>query len=139
MKPIIIEGGKHTDNRGKLLYNNNFDATSVKRIYFIENENVSIPRRWQGHKIEERWFIAVIGEFKIQLLKIDNWKVPNKDIKPKEFYLSSNTFDVLHIPSGYVTSIQSLSKESKLMVLSNYLLGEIKDEYKFPMNYFKKI
>ena len=51
--------------KSKLDNNNNFDLSSIKRIYFIENKNTSILRRWQGHKIEQRWFSAVIGSFKI--------------------------------------------------------------------------
>ena len=136
--PTFIKGAVHNDKRGKLFYNNDFNASTIKRIYYIENENTSINRRWQGHKIEHRWFSAVTGSFKILLIQIDNWKQPNKYLEPQEFILSSNTLDMLHIPNGYISSIQALKESSKLLVMSNYLSGEIKDEYKFPQNYFEK-
>ena len=120
-----------------LKYNNNFDASAIKRIYFIENKNTSIIRAWQGHKIEQRWFSAVTGSFKIQLIAIDNWEKPSISLKPITFVLNADTLDVLQIPAGYVSSIQSLEKSSKLMVMANYLISEIKDEYRFEVDYFK--
>jgi hypothetical protein len=41
------------------------------------------------------------------------------------------------VPSGNITSIQALEANSKLMVMSDYLMGEIQDEYRFPIDYFK--
>jgi hypothetical protein len=45
--------------------------------------------------------------------------------------------DVLHIPQGYISSIQALEPEAKLLVMADYLLGEINDEYRFDADYFK--
>ena len=45
-------------------------------MYFIENIDTVITRARQGHEIEQRWFSAVVGEFKIELIKIDDWKNP---------------------------------------------------------------
>ncbi len=137
MKPIIIKGNIHSDKRGNLLYNNEFDTSLVKRVYFIENKNTAIIRAWQGHKIEQRWFSAVKGSFKILLIKIDNWENPAKGLIPLEFILNSDTLDVLHTPAGYVSSIQAIKNNSKLMVMADYLLGEIKDEYRFAVDYFR--
>ena len=89
MNPSIIEGSEFSDNRGKLIFNNSFDLSSIKRIYLIENRSTSTIRAWQGHKIEQRWFSAVRGSFAIFLIKIDNWDNPNKYINPQKFILSS--------------------------------------------------
>jgi hypothetical protein len=43
----------------------------------------------------------------------------------------------LHIPAGYISSIQAIEENSKLMVMANYFMGEIKDEYRFDVNFFK--
>ncbi|WP_372770458.1 WxcM-like domain-containing protein [Lutibacter sp.] len=139
MEPTIIKGDIYSDNRGNLTFNNNFDLSSIKRIYFIENKNTSIIRAWQGHKIEQRWFSAVIGSFKILLIKIDNWESPTRNLNPQEFILSSKTLDILHVPKGYVSNIQALEESSKLLVMADYLLGKIKDEYKYPQNYFENV
>lgn len=137
MKPTLLVGDVHKDSRGSLYYNNIFDLNKIKRIYYIESENTSVIRAWQGHKIEQRWFSAVHGSFNILLIQIDSWEEPNKSLEPQEFILSSNTLDVLHIPKGYVSSIQALEEFSKLLVMADYLLGELNDEYKYPQNYFE--
>ncbi len=73
-----MTGAKHVDARGILSYNNDFDLTPVKRMYVIENQDTQVVRAWQGHKKEQRWFTAVKGSFKIELIAIDNWEKPSK-------------------------------------------------------------
>jgi dTDP-4-dehydrorhamnose 3,5-epimerase-like enzyme len=136
--PKIIKGDCHIDHRGTLSYNNNFDATGVKRVYFIENKNDNVVRGWQGHKIEKRWFCAAIGSFIIRLIKINNWELPSKELRCIEYEINSDKLEVLYVPKGYVTSIQSIGENAKLLVMANYLIGETKDEYRYPINYFKK-
>ena len=128
MTPKIITGNSHTAARGTLYYNNDFDASAVKRIYVIENVNTEIIRAWQGHKIEQRWFSAINGSFKIGLIKIDDWENPAKNLEMLTFTINADTLEVLHVPQGYVSSIQAMEVGSKLLVLADHLLGEIQDE-----------
>jgi hypothetical protein len=137
--PKIITGNTHSDQRGILLYNNSFDVFEIKRVYVIENKDIKTIRAWQGHKIEQRWFSAVAGSFKIQLIAIDNWEKPSISLKPINFVLNAVKLDILQIPAGYVSSIHSLEKSSKLLVMADYLFGEISDEYKYPQNYFENV
>ena len=137
MIPKIIRGGSNTDSRGTLLYNNNFDASGIKRIYVIENKETTFVRGWQGHRIEQRWFSVLQGSFKIELIAIDDWDNPSKDLERFSFIVDAETLNVLHIPSGYVSSIQSLEEGAKLVVMADYLLGEVQDEYRFDIDYFK--
>ena len=65
MLPYIIYGGNHIDHRGGLQFNNSFDITRFKRFYSIKLKK-KCTRRWQGHKIEQRWFTAVSQSFSIQ-------------------------------------------------------------------------
>lgn len=132
----IIKGDSHTDTRGTLFYNNDFDALQIKRVYVIENASTDIIRAWQGHKIEQRWFSAIKGSFKIQLIEIDNWEFPSKNLEKLTFIVNAEKLDVLHVPQGYVSSIQSLEEGSKLLVMADYMLGEIKDEYRYEKDYF---
>ncbi|MDX6182213.1 hypothetical protein SGQ44_08910 [Flavobacterium sp. Fl-77] len=60
----------------------------------------------------------------------------NLEILP--YLIDSEKLNVLHVPKGYVSSIQSLELNSKLLVMADYLLGEIKDEYRYDIDYFKK-
>ncbi|MDP2067933.1 MAG: WxcM-like domain-containing protein [Lutibacter sp.] len=135
MIPKIITGNSHTDARGTVFYNNDFDASAIKRIYVIEN-NGDFIRAWQGHKIEQRWFSAINGSFKIRLIKIDNWENPAKNLEMLTFTVNTKKLDVLHVPKGYVSGIQSLEEGSKLLVMADHLLGEIKDEYRYEADYF---
>ena len=141
MIPSIIFGGNHKDNRGLLSYNNSFDESIVKRIYIIQN-TLNFTRGWQGHKIEQRWFSSIKMHFKIQLIKIDNWIEPIKELKKITFNLSENNLDILHISGGYITSIKSEEEEeeeeAKLLVMSDYMLNEISDNFKYPLSYFNQ-
>ena len=105
MIPSIISGDFHNDFRGTVYYNNSFDASAVKRIYIIENI-LNFIRGWQGHKIEQRWFSSINGHFIIQLIKIDNWIEPVRELKRITFNLTEDSLDVLHIPACYITSIK---------------------------------
>lgn len=136
MKPTIIKGNHHQDERGIIKFNNDFNALGIKRVYSIENANTAFIRAWQGHKIEQRWFSAVVGSFKIKLIEIDNWIQPSTDLSVLEFVLSSENLDILHVPAGFISSIQSQEANSKLLVFADYVLGEITDEYRFPPDYF---
>lgn len=136
MISTIIKGSSHTDARGTVFYNNDFDASAVKRIYVIENATTAIIRAWQGHKIEQRWFSAINGSFKIGLIKIDNWENPAKNLEMLTFTIHAATLEVLHVPQGYVSSIQAMEVGSKLLVMADHLLGEIKDEYRYDVDYF---
>ncbi len=137
MKPNIIEGNCYIDQRGKLFYNNDFDTSSIKRIYMIENINVDFIRAWQGHKIEQRWFSVLQGSFEIQLIAIDDWEKPTINLQRHKFILNTDKLSVLHIPRGYVSSIQALKEASKLLVMADYLLVEIDDEFRYSFDYFK--
>ena len=62
----IINGGTFKDSRGTLRFVNDFDFSEVKRFYQIENSSTDIVRAWQGHKIEEKFFL---------LLQVLSWYV----------------------------------------------------------------
>lgn len=136
--PTIIKGNSHTDERGTITYNNDYDASEIKRIYFIENKNIDFIRGWQGHKVEQRWFTAVQGSFKITTIAVDDWENPSPTLEQVVFVLHATSFDMLHVPQGHITSIQALEENAKLMAMSDYKLGTIKDEYRFESNHFNK-
>ena len=137
MIPKIIVGGVHLDQRGALYYNNDFDASAIKRMYVMENSSTDFVRAWQGHKVEQRWFTALQGSFEIKLIAIDNWDKPSIDLQINTIILFSNSMNILQIPKGFISSIQALEESSKLLVMSDYSFGEINDEYRFDIDYFK--
>lgn len=133
---MILNGKKHEDERGIITFNNDFDASKIKRIYTIENHSTEFIRGWQGHKIEQRWFSCMKGKFEISVIKVDDFTQPSKDLDINKYILEDNQLDYLHIPAGCITAIKSVKKGSKLLLLADSGLGEIQDEYRFPIDYF---
>jgi len=136
-KPYIIKGGQYIDNRGQICFNNDFDLTKVKRVYTIENKSVDIIRGWQGHRVEKRWFSAISGAFMIELIEVDNWESPSKNNHRHQFELNADKMDVLCVPEGFISKIQAVEPNSKLLVMADYLIGEVKDEYRYALDYFE--
>ncbi len=132
----IIRGGSHFDERGIITYCNDFDASQIKRIYTIENHSTEFIRGWQGHRVEQRWFACIEGSFSIKVIEVDDFNTPSKSLQPLVFNIEDRTLDILHIPPGCITSIQSNESKSKLLVMADYGVGEIDDEYRFDLDYF---
>jgi hypothetical protein len=133
MKPILIPGGIHLDERGCITYNNDINLSGIKRIYTIENKDTSFIRGWQGHKIEQRWFVTMKGSFEIEVLDIKFFEENTLEMLPKKYLLKSEKMDLLHVPPGYVTSIRCLEIDSKLLLMSDFLIGEVDDEIRYPL------
>jgi hypothetical protein len=136
-QPRIISGGVSNDARGSVFYNNAFDLSLVKRVYAIENAATVRTRGWQGHRIEQRWFMATKGSFEITVVPIDTWPAPKQPKAPIVFTLTSGTMNVLHVPAGYMTSLKQKEESARLLIFSDYAVGEIQDEYRLPLDYFK--
>lgn len=137
--PQIITGGKHYDERGSLLYNNDFGFLSIKRMHCIENADTEFIRGWTRHRIEQRWFCVIHGRLILRLMKIDNWQNPSKESDILEFELDADRLNIFHMPKGYASASQAKEKKSRILVMADHLLGEIDDDYRFPINYFKKL
>ncbi|PKF74309.1 WxcM-like domain-containing protein [Chryseobacterium sp. PMSZPI] len=133
---MLFKGGQFKDKRGVVRYNNDFDASKVKRIYTIENFQTDFIRGWTGHAIEQRWFACVVGRFRIAVIRVDSFQNPSADLTAEYYDLHANTLDFLHIVPGCITAIKAIEEESKLLVLADYGLNEIDDDYRFPLNHF---
>ena len=134
---MLIQGKAHKDDRGMITFNNEFDASEIKRIYTIENHSTDFIRGWQGHKIEQRWFASMKGSFEISVIEVDDFTKPSKDLTIQKYLLTDEVLTYLHIPAGCITAIQAKSLDSKLLVLADYGLGEIADEYRYSSDYFE--
>ena len=110
MNNLIFEGKKYEDERGIITFNNEFDASEIKRIYTIENHSSDFVRGWQGHKVEQRWFATMKGEFEISVIEIDDFDQPSKDLKISKYQLNDKSLTYLHIPSGHITAIRQKRK-----------------------------
>lgn len=136
---MLLQGRKHQDERGVITYNNDFDASLIKRIYTIENHSTDFIRGWQGHSIEQRWFACVKGSFEISVIKVDDFINPSRNLIIQKYVLINDVLTYLHIPSGNITAIQATAKDSKLLVLADFGLGDIDDEYRYSLDYFNNM
>lgn len=133
--PFLIKGGSFQDERGRLDFVNDFNLESIKRMYFTTNANVGEFRGWQGHEIECRWFYCVHGAFEIKLVRIDDWENPSSNPEMFTFELSEEQPEVLYVPGGFANGFSSLKENSKIMMMSDYGMGELlNDEIRFESN-----
>lgn len=132
IQPSIIKGGQHKDDRGTVIFLNEFDMTPVKRVYYTEHSSTSVIRAWQGHKIERRWFFCVQGAFQVKLVKIDDFENPSDHLEVDTFILRKEEPTVLSIPKGYANGFKALQENSLLMIFADRHFGEEpQDQYKF--------
>lgn len=130
-KPFEINGGLQSDERGRIVFCNDFDMKEVQRFYYIQ-QDISVVRAWQGHKIERKWFSVVAGRFLIAAVQPDNWSNPSKDLSVQSFLLDAAAPSVLHIPAGYANGIKALEPDSILLIFSDLNMDEAKgDMYRF--------
>jgi dTDP-4-dehydrorhamnose 3,5-epimerase-like enzyme len=131
--PSIIEGDASVDSRGSVSFINDFDLAPIRRTYFITNDKSAPLRAWQAHKLERKWFMCLVGSFKILLVKIDDWQSPSKNLTVQSYLLEAEKPAVLYVPKNYANAICSVKGDSILQVYSDTLLNEAKnDQFKFP-------
>ena len=110
--PKIFNFRKFTKKSGTLLpitFNNNFPI-KVKRIFIIYGKK-KYPRGDHAHKKCSQVFFPIIGKIKINI----KYKKTEKSIN-----LSHNGSKALLVPPRIWTSVESLNKDSIVLVLTDY-------------------
>lgn len=108
----LIQGNIYTDSRGIVRFINEFDMSSVVRMYSITPQ-LGIVRAWQGHQIETKWFFVAKGRFIIKIVSIENPSLIT------EYSMSENISQVLRIPGGHYNGFESIEEGSVLVVFSD--------------------
>jgi len=135
--PKIISGGRHSDERGKVFFVNDFDMNYCKRFYQITHDNIDFVRAWQGHKIESKWFYCIRGGFEVKLIEIDNWEAPSQKLDVYHFTIDQEKIQILHIPPGYVNGFRATQPNSSFIIFSDATLESSKaDDIRFEKNYW---
>lgn len=124
----IIEGAKFSDDRGSVIFVNDFKFTDIERFYIIKNSVEKPIRAWQGHKLDSKNFFCIAGSFKIAFVKIDNWGNPSVDLIVQSVIVKADEPRILHIPAGYANAIVSLEENSQLMSFSTLPLDKVKED-----------
>lgn len=134
-----ITGGIASDHRGSIRFVNDFDMSLVRRFYIIKNGDTELVRGWRAHRIEQRWFYVLSGTFSVDLVKIDNWDLPSKDLSVVKEILKVSDARVMNIPIGYATAFKALEPDSEILVFSDFGIEHAKeDNYTYPLDYFIK-
>jgi|SRR5690606_37781422 len=137
MEHKLIQGGSAVDNRGTIRFVNDFNMSAVKRFYLIRNANLDLVRGWRAHRIEQRWFYVIAGSFQFNLIKIDDWEKPDRDLAVEQVILESLENKILHVPQGFATAFKAIEPNSEMLVYADNSLEHSKfDDYTFDLNYF---
>ena len=131
-KPFVINGDLAVDDRGELMFVNQFNMDLVKRFYVISNHKLGFIRAWHAHKIESKYVFIVNGTALISTVQIDNWDNPSNDLTVDKFVLTAKKPSILYIPSGYANGFKTLSTDTKIIFFSTSTLKDsVDDDYRF--------
>lgn len=135
--PTLIEGGLGIDDRGHVLFINDFNFDGVKRFYVVSNHRQGFIRAWHAHKSEGKYVSVVQGAALVCAVKIDDWDSPSRDLQVYRYTLSSNKPAVLFIPPGYGNGFMSLTQDAQLAFFSTSSLEDsAKDDFRFEAHYW---
>jgi len=130
--PKLLQGGLSVDDRGEVVFVNDFDFKGVKRFYCVSNHRQGFVRAWHAHKNEAKYVAAINGAALVGAVAIDDWAKPNPKAEVSKFVLSANKPAVLYIPAGYANGFMSLTDGLRLMFFSTSSLAESQgDDYRF--------
>jgi len=133
MKPQIIKGGSHTDNRGTIRFVNDFDLKDIRRFYTIQHPDTQIIRAWQGHKIETKYFMPLSGTFVVAWVEIDDFEDPSDQLKAEYTILNAKKPKILHIPPGHANGLRAMESNSQIAVFSDMPMEKSsKEKYSYP-------
>ncbi|NAS12367.1 cupin domain-containing protein [Poritiphilus flavus] len=134
----LIQGSRFSDARGKLNFFNGFKMKEIVRFYEIHPANQDIIRAWQAHKEEKKWFYCNSGAFIVNLIKIDNFDKPSRELIPERYILKAEDPQVLEVSGGYATGFKALGENAKLLVFSNFDLQQSAgDDFRFPPDHWE--
>ena len=135
--PTTIPGGKATDDRGSLTFNNEIELNKFKRFYAIENHKQGFIRAWHGHLKEAKLFVPLRGSFLVAAVELDDPVSPSKENKIVKSVISDSNSNSLFIPAGFANGFMNLSSDAILLVYSSTSLEESKgDDYRFEFDYW---
>ncbi len=133
----MINIGSATDERGRIIFANEFSFDKIKRFYLIDSSNTEVIRAWHGHMVEEKYAFVIAGSAIIGTVPLTDSQNPDKTAETKQFILSADNPQILHIPAPYANGVRVLEPNTKVMFFSTSTLEESKnDDFRFPPEYF---
>ena len=100
-KPQLVSGGVAVDDRGIVMFANDFDFAGVRRFYVLENFATSTVRAFHGHLKERKGSLVVVaGSAIVAAVRINDTAHPDRAEHVERFVLSVRKPAVLRIPAG---------------------------------------
>lgn len=135
--PRLIDGGIHIDDRGEMLFANDFAFHGVTRFLCVRNHQPGYVRAWHGHRREELYYFPLSGAAVVAAVEIDDWEHPSRDLPIHRFVLSAQKPAMLHIPAGCANGFMMLTPDAQLLLLSTATLAEsARDIVRFDAHYW---
>ena len=132
-------GGNAIDDRGEVIFVNDFNFKNVKRFYQIENFSKNIIRAFHGHLKEGKYVYVAEGSIILAAVYLDKIDMPSKNNKVNRFILSDKKPAVIYLPSGYANGFKALEEKTKIIFFSTSTLDESKgDDYRYDYDYWGK-
>lgn len=78
-------------------------------MYYLVHADTDTIRGWQGHKVEQKWFVCLRGQFSIHCVHME------EQVVTPAFTLSSVVPCTLHVPGGFATAIRASVAHSLLL------------------------
>jgi dTDP-4-dehydrorhamnose 3,5-epimerase len=133
-EPVFIGGGLSVDDRGVVMYCNDFFFRGIKRFYVLTNYKVGYVRAWHGHKKEAKFVMVTRGSAIVCCAPLSAFsKLEGEKVKLFRFVLSDRQPGVLYIPPGYANGHMVLVEPTDVVHFSTMTLDECKgDDVRFP-------
>lgn len=136
-EPLFIPGGMGLDDRGTVLYCNNFNFAGVKRCYVVNNHRQGFVRAWHAHRREAKYVMVMRGSALVGAVKIDQWESPSRELKVHREVLGVHRPGVYFIPAGYANGFMSLTEDATLAFFSTSTVEESKgDDVRYDARYW---
>lgn len=136
--PQIYNLGHHVDDRGEMVFFNEWYPSDVKRAYIIHHTRPDCIRAYHAHREEKKYLCAIKGTFKVVLF-------PMRDVTDQlkktvlldsragqvgkiEIILSDRNPQLLEVPKSWYHGFANLTPEGTLLVLSDKTLEESKND-----------
>lgn len=131
--PKIIKSGFSQDERGRVVFCNDFDFKGIKRFYMLENASQEVIRAFHGHLKEEKYMSVISGKAIICVAPLSKTGDPDKEKEVHKFVLSAENPEILHVPGGFANGFKALEDKTKVIVFSTSSLEDSKkDNYNLP-------
>lgn len=136
-KPKLIEGGLAVDDRGSVMFVNDFDLADIRRFYVISNHAAGFVRAWHYHRHERKHVVVLHGAVLVQAVAVDDEENPSRDLEVHRFVLSDAKPSALVIPPAYAHGTMTLSAGAKVVFFSDSTLEEsLDDDIRYAADYW---